>query len=305
MLVAKCATGHGIARSTVHLERINMISRVHLSAFTLYCGLLGAVSLADPLSHNSTRSNRGTVDVVDAEAIEYALIAALIGDDSDIDWSISDAATCKKNGGVWVQTQGMPGFCFMRLEGEPHKLEPMDETDIELEPPGWNSGSLDELMAMEKLISTPATTGASGEKPSGSVSLHNSHEGLKNNDPIPGIDIIVDKDPEDELSGADAIEYGLIAALLNGEFDIDSLETQQLLDELLFGGGDCNDTNPKGSDMVLRKKPGRTTYSPVVIRGGGDCNDSNKEVTPGTMHTRQGNDKVVRKRPGRTAYSNN
>ena len=89
-------TGHGIARSTVHLERINMISRVQLSAFTLYCGLLGAFSLADPLSHNSTRSNRGTVDVVDAEAIEYALIAALIGDDSDIDWSISDAATCKK-----------------------------------------------------------------------------------------------------------------------------------------------------------------------------------------------------------------
>ncbi len=123
-------TGHGTARFDVHLGKNNMISRVQLSAFTLYCGLLAAVTAADPI-HNSTRSNRGSVADTDAAAIEYGLIAALLGDDnesilegaeivldryvmgagddSDVDWSISDKATCEKNGGVWVETPGLGG----------------------------------------------------------------------------------------------------------------------------------------------------------------------------------------------------
>ena len=153
-----------------------MISRVQLSAFTLYCGLLAAVSLADGISHNSTRSNRGTVVDVDAEAIEYALIVALLGyddelilegaeaentdyvmgagDDSDIDWSISDKAECEKNGGTWVETPGLGGFCYMKIEGEPGPpVEPIEVPDVDLgDPPGWHSASLEEITAMENLL---------------------------------------------------------------------------------------------------------------------------------------------------------
>ena len=276
-----------------------MISRVQLSAFTLYCGLLAAVTAADPI-HNSTRSNKGTVADADAEAIEYGLIAALLGDDSDVDWSISDKAECEKNGGVWVETPGLGGFCFKKIEGEPAPpLEPIEVPDEGS--PGWDSGSLDEIMSPEKLISAPTTDNAPGEKTTSSVTYDN-YEGVNNNDPIPGIDIIVDKDPEDEPSSGDAIEYALIVALLGD--DTDWLETERLLDEILFGGGDCDDNTrpvtPAGPgvnadtresvDKVVRKKPGRTTYSEVTLK---------------SADTRQSNDKVVRKRPGRTTYPNN
>ena len=287
-------TGHCIARFDVHLGENNMISRVQFSAFTLYCGLLAAVTAADPI-HNSTRSNRGSVADVDAEAIEYGLIAALLGDDSDVDWSISDKAECEKNGGTWVETPGLGGFCFMKIEGEPGPtLEPIEVPDVDLgDSPGWHSGSLDEIMSAEELISAPTTVDAPGEKTTGGVTYDN-YEHVKNNDPIPGIDIIVDKEPEDEhpFSSDDAIEYALIVALLDD--DIDWLETERFLDEFLFGGGDCNDSyrpfTPNNADTresydkVVRKRPGRTTYSSIVILNSAD--------------TRQSNHKVVRKRPG-------
>ena len=305
--------GHGIARSGVQFRKKNMVNRAQLSALTLSCGLLATLSLADPGNHNSSRSNRGTVG--EEDTVEYAISAAIPEDDDDIDSPISDKAECEKNGGVWLQIPGLPGFCLKYIEGDPGPpLEPEDIPDVDLDTPGWNGGSLDEIMTREKQLSAPATNGESDEKPTASWILYDRDEGRRNNDPIPGIDIIVDKDPEDEVSVDDAIEYALIAALLGDDFDIDSLETQQLLDELLFGG----DLDAVLQHRIVGKRPGfaesgddtvdvksravhhNSTRSNRGISGG----ENHRIFDYGQAQLKQSNDKVVRKKPGRTTYSN-
>ena len=94
---------------------------------------------------------------------------------------------------------------------------------------------------------------------------------LRNNDPIPGIDVIVEKDPEDNpalensvamlyyqflLEGAsdsEAIEYGLIAALM-GDSDSEAIE-YGLIAALM---GETPEDQPVDlDDKIVRKKPGR------------------------------------------------
>jgi len=137
--------------------------------------------------------------------------------------------TCEAAGGVWKCDPEMKScFCFLTIETGGGLSGGNGDTDTQLtnsevqlgggknDPRYWKTRSL-------------------------------------NNDPIPGIDIIVEKDTEDNPANgngngnggagdttATAIEYGLIAAL----------------------AGPQDDANGNGGDPALRKRPGRAKAKP-------------------------------------------
>ena len=130
---------------------------------------------------------------------------------------------------------------------------------------------------------------------------------LRNNDPIPGIDIIVEKDPEDNpalensvamlyyqflLEGAsdsEAIEYGLIAALM-GDSDSEAIE-YGLIAALM---GETPEDQPVDlDDKIVRKKPGR-------VGDGADLDGGSGNNGSGTLRNNDpipGIDVIVEKDP--------
>ena len=169
---------------------------------------------------------------------------------------VSDQAACEKAGGVWVSDGQGGGFCYMKLEGEDIEVEEIPNPDLDWDPFGSSNSSSahgsDLYVRKRPGRSSDGGGSGTGDAKSGAVD-HNSTR--SNRAASSG----------DKGGGG----TGGTGDAKSGAVDHNSTRSNRAASSGdKGGGGGLGDSAAKHGGSVVRKRPGRTSFGPLITKSG-------------------------------------
>ncbi|MEK9805335.1 MAG: hypothetical protein VW551_03480, partial [Euryarchaeota archaeon] len=173
---------------------------------------------------------------------------------------VSDQAACEKAGGVWVSDGQGGGFCYMKLEGEDIEVEEIPNPDLDWDPFGSSNSSSahGSDLYVRKRPGRSSDGGGRfdmeyvGEMEYGGLHVKSGavdHNSTRSNRGVSG----------DGGSGG-------TGDAKSGAVDHNSTRSNRGVSG--DGGGTGGSTAKHGLEMGVRKRPGRTSFGPLITKSG-------------------------------------